>query len=54
MTVSMTDISISNPLQRSHTLPISRDPSLPQVVQTLKHSQDESIRFHYVAFTKIP
>jgi hypothetical protein len=29
-------------------------PFLPRVIQTLKHFQGESVRFHYVAFTKIP
>jgi hypothetical protein len=51
--MSMADIPVSNTLQRSHTLPTSRDPFFPQVDQTLKHSQGESARFHYVAFTKI-
>jgi hypothetical protein len=50
----MADIPISNPLQRSHTIPTSHYPFLPQVIQTLKHSQGESARFHYIAFTKIP
>jgi hypothetical protein len=51
--VSTADIPVSNPLQRLHTLPMSRDPFLPRVNQTLKHYQGESARFHYVAFTKI-
>jgi hypothetical protein len=40
-------------LQRLHTLPMSHDPFLPRVDQTLKHFQGESTRSHYVAFTKI-
>jgi hypothetical protein len=50
--MSLADIPVSNPLQRLHTLPTSRDPFFPQVDQTLKHFQGESTRFHYVAFTK--
>jgi hypothetical protein len=48
----MTDILVSNTLQRLHTLPTSRDPFLRWVDQTLKHYQGEYARFHYVAFTK--
>jgi hypothetical protein len=33
---------------------MSRDPFLPRVDQILKHYQGESVRFHYVAFTKTP
>jgi hypothetical protein len=51
--VSTTDILVSIHLQRSHTLPTSRDLFLPWVDQTLKHSQGESARSHYVAFTRI-
>jgi hypothetical protein len=54
LTVSTTDIPVSNALQRLHILPTSCDPFLPQVDQTLKHYQGESARFHYVAFTKTP
>jgi hypothetical protein len=54
LTVSMTDMLVSNTLQTLHTLPTSRDPFLPRVDQTLKHYQGESTRFHYVAFTKTP
>jgi hypothetical protein len=53
LTASTTDIPVSNPLQRLHTLPTSRDLILPRVDQTIKHFQGESVRFHYVAFTKI-
>jgi hypothetical protein len=52
--MSTADIPVSNALQRLHTLPMSSDPFLPQVDQTLKHYQGESARFHYVAFTKTP
>jgi hypothetical protein len=48
------DISVSNTLQRLHTLPTSCDPFMPRVGQTLKNYQGESARFHYVAFTKTP
>jgi hypothetical protein len=54
LTVSSADISVSNTLQRSHTLPTSRDPFMPWVDQTLNHYQGESARFHYVPFTKSP
>jgi hypothetical protein len=54
LTVSTTDIPVSNTLQRLHTLPTSHDPFLPWVYQTLKHYQGGSARFHYIAFTKIP
>jgi hypothetical protein len=53
LTMSMADILVSNPLQRSYTLPTSCDPFLSQVVQTLKHFQGDWARFHYVAITKI-
>jgi hypothetical protein len=53
LTMSTTNIQVSNHLQRLHTLPTSRDPFLPWVDQTLKHFEGESARFHYVAFTKI-
>jgi hypothetical protein len=54
ITVSTTDIPVSNTLQRLHTLPTSLDPFLPRVDQNIKHYQGELARFHYVAFTKIP
>jgi hypothetical protein len=53
--VSTTDIPVSNTLQRSHTLPTSRDShsargsSLP-----IDHYQGDLTGSHYVAFTKIP
>jgi hypothetical protein len=50
--MSTTDILVSNPLKRLHTLPTSLDPFLSRVNQALKHSQSESVRFHYVAFMK--
>jgi hypothetical protein len=52
--MSSADIPVFNTLQRLYTLPISRDPFMPRVDQTLKHYQGESARFHYVAFTKTP
>jgi hypothetical protein len=53
LTVSTTDILVSNPLQRSHTLPMTHVPFWPQADQTLKHFQGESARSYYVAFTNI-
>jgi hypothetical protein len=41
LTVSTTDIPVSNTLQRLHTLPTSHDPYLSRVDQTLKHYQGE-------------
>jgi hypothetical protein len=35
------DIPVFNTLQRLHTLPMSHDPFLPRVDQTLKHYQGE-------------
>jgi hypothetical protein len=49
-----TDIPVSNTLQRLHTLPMSSDPFLPWVDQTIKHYPGELARFHYVAFIKTP
>jgi hypothetical protein len=54
MTMSKADIPVSNTLQRSHTLPTSRDShsargsSLP-----IDHYQGGLSGSHYVAFTKI-
>jgi hypothetical protein len=53
--MSTIDIPVSNTLQRSHTLPTSRDSlsargsSLP-----IDHYQGDLAGSHYVAFTKIP
>ena len=53
ITVSMTDIPVSNTLQRLHTLPTSRDShsawgsSLP-----IDHYQGDPTGSHYVAFTR--
>jgi hypothetical protein len=52
--MSTVDIPVYNTLQRLHTLPTSHDPFLPRVDQILKHYQGETVRFHYVAFTKTP
>jgi hypothetical protein len=49
--MSAADISVSNPLQMSHVLPKSRDPSLSRVDQTFKYYQGELARFRYVAVT---
>jgi hypothetical protein len=54
LNVSTVDILVSNTLQRSHTLPRSRDShsawgsSLP-----IYHYQGDLAGSHYVAFTKI-
>jgi hypothetical protein len=54
LTMSMTDISVSNTLQRLHTLPTRRDShsargsSIP-----IDHYQGDLAGSHYVAFTKI-
>jgi hypothetical protein len=53
--MSMTDIPVSNPLQRSHTFPMSHDPLSAQgALLSIDHFQGEMVGFHYVAFTKIP
>jgi hypothetical protein len=55
LTMSTTDISVSNTLQRSHTLPTSRDShsargsSLP-----IDHYQGDLAGSHYITFTKNP
>jgi hypothetical protein len=55
ITVSTTDIPVSNTLQRLHTLPISHDSlstrgsSLP-----INHYQGDLAGSHYIAFTKVP
>jgi hypothetical protein len=55
LTMSMTDIPVSNPLQRSHTFPMSHDPLSAQgALLSIDHFQGEMVGFHYVAFTKIP
>jgi hypothetical protein len=54
LTVSTTDIPVSNTLKRLHTLPTScdshsaRGSSLP-----IDHYQGDLAGFHYVAFAKI-
>jgi hypothetical protein len=54
LTMSSTDIPVSNTLQRLRTLPTSRGSFMPRVDQTLKHYQGELVGFYYVAFTKTP
>jgi hypothetical protein len=51
----MADISVSNPLQRSHTLPTSRDSlSARGELIPIDHYLGGLIGYHYVAFTKTP
>jgi hypothetical protein len=50
----MADIPVSNPLQRSHTLPTSRDSLSTQgVLVPIDHFLGGLAGYHYVAFTKI-
>jgi hypothetical protein len=52
--MSMVDISVSNTLQRSHTLPTSRDSHSTQKVPiSIDHYLGGLAGYHYVAFTKI-
>jgi hypothetical protein len=54
ITMSTDDISVCNSLQRSHTLPMSRDSRSPRgVLLPIDHFQGEPAGFHYVAFIKI-
>jgi hypothetical protein len=54
LTVSTNDISISNTLQRSHTLPTSRDShSARKEPVSIHHYLGGLAGYHYVAFTKI-
>jgi hypothetical protein len=53
--VSTADISVSNPLQRSHTLPMSHDSlSTLGALLPIDHFQGGLPEYHYVAFTKFP
>jgi hypothetical protein len=55
LTVSMTDILVSNPLQSSHTLPMSRDSlSARRELLPIEHYLGGLAGYHYVAFTKTP
>jgi hypothetical protein len=55
LTVSTTDISVSNPLQRSHILPTSRDSlSARRELLSIDHYLGGLTGYHYVAFTKTP
>jgi hypothetical protein len=48
-------ISVSNPLQRSHTLPMSHDSlSARGELIPIDHYLGGLAGYHYVAFTKIP
>jgi hypothetical protein len=54
LTVSTTDIPVSNTLQRSHTLPTSRDSHSAQGSNLpINNCQGDLAGSHYVAFTKI-
>jgi hypothetical protein len=51
----MTDIPVSNTLQRLHTLPTSRDSlSARGALLPIDHYLGGLTGYHYVAFTKIP
>jgi hypothetical protein len=51
----MADILVSNPLQRLHTLPISRDSLSAQgELIPIDHYLGGLAGYHYVAFTKTP
>jgi hypothetical protein len=53
--MSTTDISVSNPLQRSHTLPTSHDSlSVQRELLFIDHYQSGLTGYHYIAFTKTP
>jgi hypothetical protein len=55
LTVSTTDIPVSNTLQRLHTLPMSCDsPSARRALLPINHYLGGLEGYHYVAFTKIP
>jgi hypothetical protein len=55
ITVSTTDISISFPLQRSHTLPMSRDSlSARRELLSIDHYLGGLVGYYYVAFTNTP
>jgi hypothetical protein len=55
LTVSTTDIPISNTLHRLHTLPTSRDSlSAPRALLPIDHYLGGLAGYHYVAFTKTP
>jgi hypothetical protein len=51
--MSTADISVSNPLLRSHTLPTSRDSlSARRELLSIDHYLGSLAGYHYVAFTK--
>jgi hypothetical protein len=55
ITVSTADISVSNPLQRPHTLPTSHDSlSARGELIPIDHYLGGLTGYHYVAFTKTP
>jgi hypothetical protein len=55
ITTSTADISVSNPLQRLHTLPTSRDSlSTRRELLPIDHYLGGLAGYHYEAFTKIP
>jgi hypothetical protein len=55
ITMSTTDIPVSNPLQRSHTLPMSHDPLSARGSRLpIDDFLGDLAGYHYVAFTKIP
>jgi hypothetical protein len=55
LTVSTTDIPVSNTLQRLHTLPTSHDSlSAQRALLPIDHYLGGMAGYHYVAFTKTP
>jgi hypothetical protein len=53
--MSMTDMLVSNTLQRLHTLPTSHDSvSVRRALLPIDHYLGGLAGYHYVAFTKIP
>jgi hypothetical protein len=54
LAVSITDIPVSNPLQRLHTLSTSRDFLAPRgALLPINHCLGDLAGHHYIAFTKI-
>jgi hypothetical protein len=52
--MSMTDIPVSNPVQRLHTLPMSRDSLCVRgALLPIDHFLGGLAGYHYIAFTKI-
>jgi hypothetical protein len=53
--MSTADIPVSKPMQRSHILPMSRDPLSARGSRLpIDHFLGDRVGYHYIAFTKIP